>query len=167
MPSSIEFRLVIIFSLAEIDNEAELLYKFSNEIYNRGFTIILAEGDFHPKTKELNAKSRNAATHILTDIKRLDEAINDCRGVLHHEIIPSFNRYIHLNAFQDYIFDDLNVVIKYGLLVPSLIAAKLKGRAALDKLVGFLWKTLELDSKNPEYLIRKLVTNIYVYDKWN
>lgn len=165
LPSSIEFRLIIIFSIEEIDNEADLLYKYSNEVYNKGYTIILTEGDFHPKSKNLNPKLRNAATHILTNMEMLNEATHDCQSVVRNEIIPYLSRYSKLEEFQKYIMSDFDHVINYGLFVPALIATKLMGNEELDKLVNFLWEKLKLDSKSSEHIQRKLVTNIYSYKK--
>lgn len=159
-PARIEFRLILVFVIKDIDDEAELFYTFCGEQYNKGWTIVLNEGDFHQKVKFLQPKFRNAATHIVTNNETLNEGIEDCRKVLREEIIPMLPKFSNLSEFQNFVLTNYDEILRLGIEVPSLIAAKLHSKEALIKLVDYLWNKLGLELKSDLHIMKKLVGNI-------
>lgn len=162
-PSNVQFKLALRCKLKEIESEAKNFYDFLGEEYVPRWTILLTEGDFHPQTHLLERKLRKFAIHIVEDEQSMNVAINDCRKILKNEIIPYLSKFSDLEKFQNFILNDFDSVIRFDLYLSSLIAAKLKGREALTKLVDHLWIKLDLDSKDDYDFAKKLVANITPY----
>ena len=162
-PSHLEFRLALRSKLKEIENEAKKFYDFLGEQYTPRWTIMLTEGDFHPKSRLMERKLRKSASHGITDEQSMNVAISDCRTILNNEIIPQLSKFSDLEKFQDFVLDDFDSVIRLDLFLPSIIAAKLKSRQALIKLVDYLWIKKALDSKGENDFMKKLVANIIPY----
>jgi hypothetical protein len=163
-PGRIEFRILLAFFISDINDEIEKYYKYCNEEYYKlSPTITLTEGDFHPKVKDLEPKLRNAAMHIISDRESLDEGIEDCRNILKKEILPKLPYFSTLNKFQDFVMSDYEFVTKFDIIIPSIIALKLKGRDELVNLVNFIWSKLNLETKAESHILKKLVGNIISY----
>jgi hypothetical protein len=162
LPERLEYRLLFEFKIFELVKEAERFYKYCGIEFN-GFPLVLGEGSFHPRTKELDLKFRSAFTHVVTDFEMFSETVEDCKMVLHNEIIPRLPTFSTLHKFQEFVLQDYNSVYKLGIGIFSIIAAKLKGKEELHKLVAYLWEKLKIDSLNGQHLLRKLYGNILTY----
>lgn len=149
--------------LKEIENEAKKFYAFLGKEYIPRWTIMLTEGDVHPKARHLERKLRKSATHRITDEKSMNEAISDCREVLKSEIIPHLSKFSDLEKFQDFVMSDFDSVIRLDLFLSAIISAKLTNREALKKLVDFLWIRKALDLESDEDFMKKRVANIIPY----
>src|SRR5262245_30805711 len=61
----VEFKLVTDFYITEIEKEREKFRNFCHLELTRKWTVMLSEGFYHPKTKELDFKYQVAATHVI------------------------------------------------------------------------------------------------------
>ena len=165
LPAKIEFRLLLIFRIHELDAETKLFYDYLGEDYTKGKSFILSEGDFHPKVKAMDHKQRNAATHIVSDFNTLKEGIDDCRKILSNEIIPQFANFSELNKFQNYILNHYEEIIRLGLIIPGIIAAELKSKDELFRLTNFLWEELELETASDANFFKKVINGIKVFSE--
>jgi hypothetical protein len=163
--TKLEFRLMINFKISEIDMEAEKFDIYRKVNYQKGWTFMFVEGNFNPKTRDLEPKYITSATHIVYNKATLEEAIADCRKVLKDEIIPMFPNFSDLLNFQNLIENNFNLVTKMGLMRPALIATKLKNNEEIYKLVDFLWKELDMDNKDELHATKILLKDMIKYVK--
>jgi hypothetical protein len=160
-PSRIEFRLLFLLNIHVLDVEIEKLYKNCGEHYDKQWaTMILSEGDFHPRSKDMEHKFRNAATHIISDRISLESEVEDCARVLSLEILPQLNIFMVLENFQKFIADNHHLVTHLNLVIPGLVAMKLYGEDSLKGLVSFLNQDSELRSSPHNSFIKKMIDNI-------
>ena len=140
-PQRVEFNFTFNFFIYEIEKEKERFYKSIGRDYSDEITILFFEGAFHPLTKKQTGKFQQAFTHVIRDFEKDKNVIDDCRNVLKNEFFTKvLSTYSNLQKFQEVITNDDDFVLKYqGFLASSLIAAKLKGKAELDKLIDFFW----------------------------
>lgn len=162
-PVKVEFRLLLVFKISELEEESRMYYQYCNEEYSGGKSFVLCEGDFHPKVSHLDQKLRSAATHIVADSVTLKEGIEDCRKVLKDEIIPMLPKFSILKEFQNMVLNDYGTIRRLGLIIRSLMAAKLHSHKALVNLVDYLWDELKLESKSDLHIMKKLVRGIIPY----
>ena len=162
-PSNLQFKLGLRCKLKEIENEAKKFYAFLGFEYVPHWTILLTEGDFHPQTRLLEHKLRKAAIHIVEDEQSMNVAISDCREVLKNDIMPYLSKFSDLEKYQDFVLNDFDSVDRLSLFLSGILAAKLKSKEALIKLVDHLWTKNTLDSKSDEDYMKKFVANIIRY----
>ena len=116
-------------------------------------------------TKKQTGKFQQAFTHVIRDFEKDKNVIDDCRNVLKNEFFTKvLSTYSNLQKFQEVITNDDDFVLKYqGFLASSLIAAKLKGKAELDKLIDFFWIKEDMSSKDDRHILKQLISNFAVY----
>ena len=164
-PSRLEYRLVFQFLIAEIESEREKICSFSGIEYQKGFNLIFSEGYFHPKVKGLEHKYQSAFTHIVTDLKMVNDTIEDCRKVLREEIIPQFPTFSVLENFQEYVLNNYETFGDDMFTIPSIIAMKLKGEKELKMIINHFWSSLQLDHRPKDHVLRVYIENIIAYSK--
>lgn len=163
--SKLEFRLLVMCLIPEIEEERKRFYHYLDRDFVKGWTFILSEGSYHPKSKELEAKFQSAATHVVVDDQTLIEGIEDCKKVFNTEISPMLPAFESLDGFQKLIGNCSSWSSNVALIEPGLLAAKMKGRKELVQLVTCLENEFQNSSKGIFQRVTKQLQEIMRYDE--
>jgi hypothetical protein len=158
-PFKLEYRLVFIFKICEIENEMDKFYNFFGQTFNKAPTFTFSEGDFRPDLKHLEGKYKNAFTHTVTDFDMIHGSIKECCSVLENEIIPVFPIFSDIGCFQEYVLNNYKLIGESKLTMPAIVAMKLKGTGQFEYIANHIWQNLDLESKNEKYYLREFITN--------
>ena len=162
-PSRIEFRLLFEFFLPELHAEMKKFFQFRGMELHGKICFMLGEADFHPKTRDLPPKIRGNASHIVTDRETLKEGLSDCKNVVVNEILPSLFHFANLSSFQEFILNNKEDIGRLPILVPSLLASKLKGFKELKDLIGFLWEKWDLTNQDNDHNEKTILWEVLKY----
>ncbi len=162
-PHKIEYKFSFNSVIKEIEVEEKKYCSFLNQPFERRNKLLFREGDFHPKVKHESMKFRAAFTHILINHPQDSEVIEESRKVLRNEFLPRMSIFSTLEGFQGFILSNFQYVIDFQLLLPSLLALKLKGDEAFTNLIDFLKFHLEYKNMDPRNIIKQVLDNVTAF----